>query len=86
MGGRPDLQLLANGDILVPVKEDGAWRVQRVVPDDAEYASWLEAVQRGNREPGLLARGVSFWLAGVLVFFGFVLFLMILSLLLTHAL
>jgi hypothetical protein len=57
-----------------------------VVPDDAEYASWLEAVQRGNREPGLLARGVSFWLAGVLVFFGFVLFLMILSLLLTHAL
>jgi len=68
----PDLQLLGNGDILVPEREHGGdWRVRRVVSDDAEYAKWLAAIQERDRQPGLLERGVSFWFGGNLVFFGF---------------
>jgi hypothetical protein len=71
VGAKPDVQLLANGDILVPVKEDGGtWRMSRVMTDDAEYAGWLCVVQDRDRDPGLLARGMSFWVSAVLVLFG----------------
>jgi hypothetical protein len=67
----PDVQLLANGDILVPVKDDGGgWRITRVTPDEAEYAEWLSVVQQRERGPGTFARAVDFWTAGALVFFG----------------
>ena len=71
MGGRPDAQLLANGDILVPVKDGGAWRMSRVVPDQAEYAEWLCETQERERGPGLLERGVSFWVSAGLVLLAF---------------
>jgi hypothetical protein len=51
----PDIQLLPAGDILVPAKERGQWRVIRVRPADEEYAFWLGAVQRRSR-PGLIRR------------------------------
>jgi hypothetical protein len=71
VGGRPDAQLLANGDILVPLKDGGAWRISRVVPDQAEYADWLCAIQERERGPGLLERGVSFWVSAGLVLLAF---------------
>lgn len=70
---RPDLQLLANGDILFPVKGNGGgWQMSRVHPDDAEYADWLCEVQDQEREPGMLERGLAFWVSGVLLFFGLI--------------
>jgi hypothetical protein len=67
----PDLQLLANGDILVPVEDGaGAWRMSRVAIEDAGYAEWLRIIQERDRDPGLLARGVSFWVSAVLVLCG----------------
>jgi hypothetical protein len=51
----PDIQLLPDGDILVPVKERGQWRMVRVRPADEEYAFWLSAVQWRSR-PGLIRR------------------------------
>ena len=42
MKAAPDVQLLASGDILVPVKDDGGgWRITRVAPEEADYADWL---------------------------------------------
>lgn len=76
----PDPQLLANGDILVPVAVDrGEWKMSRVAVDDDGYAEWLRTIQQRNREPGLLARGVSFWASAGLVFFGFWMFVVILA-------
>ena len=70
-GARPDVQLLANGDILVPVEDEhGQWRMSRVVLDDAEYADWLRVVQDGQRGPGFFAQGVSFWMSAVTVLVG----------------
>ena len=64
----PDPQLLENGDILVPVeRSDDSWGISRVSPEESGYAQWLRLVQERNRRPGLFERGVSFWLAGVLV-------------------
>ncbi len=71
MGAKPDAQLLANGDILVPAAEDGgAWRMSRVTTDDVDYAKWLRFIQDRDRDPGLLARGVSFWASALLVLVG----------------
>jgi hypothetical protein len=70
---RPDLQLLANGDILFPERADGGgWRISRVTPGDVEYADRLCEVQDQDRRPGLLARGVTFWLSAVVVWFGLI--------------
>ena len=78
MGTRPDVQLLANGDILVPVAGDReAWRMSRVTTDDAEYAKWLRFVQDRDRDPGLLARGMSFWASALLVLVGIWAFLVV---------
>ena len=83
---KPDVQLLANGDILVPVKHAGAgWRTSRVTVDDAEYADWLGVVQARDRGPGLIARSVSFCVGGVLVFVAIVAVLIVVSLLIGHA-
>jgi hypothetical protein len=75
----PAPQLLENGDILVPVEraEDG-WGISRVSPEESGYAQWLRLVQERNRTPGLFERGVSFWLAGVLVFLAIPVVVMIL--------
>ncbi len=71
VGAKPDVQLVANGDILVPVADDGVtWRMSRVTTDDPEYAEWLRFVQDRDRDPGLLARGVSFWASALLVLVG----------------
>ena len=48
-------------------KGDDGWRIARVSPEESGYAQWLRLVQERNRGPGLFERGVSFWLAGVLV-------------------
>jgi hypothetical protein len=48
MSDKPDVQLLPNGDILVPVEAEdteSGWRVSRVSPDDDDYADWLRVVQ-----------------------------------------
>jgi hypothetical protein len=84
VGRKPDLQLLANGDILVPEKEANGWRMSRLDPDDATYAQWLRAVQDRDREPGPIERGVSFWLAGVLVLLALTMLVMVLSVLTSH--
>ena len=47
VGAVPDLQLLADGDILVPVREAGAWRVERLQPSDTDYAGWLAESSSG---------------------------------------
>ena len=82
---RPDLQMPADGAILFPVKADGGgWRMSRMHPDDDEYADWLRELQDEQRGPGLLERGVKFWLAGVLLFLGAIGGAMLIALL-THA-
>ncbi len=79
----PEVQLLADGDILVPVEDSGGkWRMSRVGVDDDAYAEWLRTIQERDRDPGLLARGVSFWVSAVLVFFGFWSFVVITALVL----
>jgi hypothetical protein len=68
MAARPDPQLLANGDILVPAKaDDGHWRMVRIGLDDATYAEWLRVIQQQSRGPGLFTRGVAFWVSAALV-------------------
>lgn len=68
---RPEVQLLANGDILVPEKgPTGDWSISRFTPDQTCYADWLAFVQERDRGPRLLTRGLSFWLTGVLVVVG----------------
>ena len=69
---RPDAQLLGNGDILVPVEDDGGgWRMSRLTSDDADYAATLAAIQERDRRPGVLERGLGFWGAGLLLLVGF---------------
>ncbi len=85
VGAKPDVQLLANGDILVPVKDgDGGWQMSRVAPEESDYAGWLKVVQRRDRGPGPLARSLSFWIAAVIVFLGIVVILIVISLLVSH--
>ena len=64
---KPDLELLANGDILVPVEAAGGdWTVSRLTLDDPEYAQWLAIVQ-GRRSGSAFSRAVGFWSAGAFV-------------------
>ena len=78
---RPEVQLLANGDILVPEQgTTGNWSMSRFTPNQTGYADWLAFVQKRDRSPSLLTRGLSFWLTGVLVvglFFGVALLLLV---------
>jgi hypothetical protein len=79
---KPEVQLLANGDILVPERAAaGGWSISRFTPEQEGYADWLTVVQQRARQPGLLARGVSFWLTGVLVVVGLFFAIALLSLL-----
>ena len=85
MGAKPDLQLLANGDILIPEKDEvGAWRVARVVPDDASYAGWLRAVQDRNRDKGVVERAMSFGLAAAIAVSVFIVVMIFIALLASH--
>jgi hypothetical protein len=78
VGAKPDVQLLASGDILLPVSEEsGAWRMSRITTDDVEYAEWLSYVQDRDRNPGLLARGISFRVSALLVLVGIWVFLIV---------
>lgn len=83
MAATPEVQLLANGDILVPVKAEGegGWRISRVTLDDAEYAEWLGFVQQRDRRPGLLAKGIAFWASAALLVIGFWVFVIVIALL-----
>jgi len=56
----------------VPREDDATasgWRVTRVTIEDDDYARWLAFVQRRGRDPGAFSRGLSFWGAGVTMFF-----------------
>lgn len=67
----PEVELLANGDLLVPVAADnGDWRIARLAPETPGYAGWLTFVQQRDRTPGLFARGVGFWTAAIVVLVG----------------
>ena len=81
MAAKPEAQLLANGDILVPAKdgEDG-WRMSRVTVDEAEYAEWLGVIQERDRKPGLLAKGVAFWASAAVVLVGFWVLIIVIAL------
>ena len=55
---RPDLQMLADGDILFPVRSDGgAWRMARVSPDDDAYAAWMRELRTISAVPGRSSGG-----------------------------
>ena len=70
-GDDPEVELLANGDLLVPVAAaNGAWKITRLAPDAPGYARWLSFVQKRDRGPGVLARGIGFWSAAILVLVG----------------
>ena len=56
MSDKPEVQLLPNGDILVPVEaedSESGWRVSRVSPDDDDYADWLSVAQNAQSADGL---------------------------------
>jgi len=67
------------------MENNGAWSMSRLAPDDADYVGWLCLIQKRDRDPGLLARGVSFWVSAVIVFFGFWSFIAVAALI-AHAL
>ncbi len=78
----PEVELLANGDLLVPVAADGGgWRITRLAPEAPGYAGWLSFVQQRDRGPGIFARGVGFWSAAIIVlvgtWFGFLFFVLL---------
>lgn len=66
----PEVELLANGDLLVPVASNGGWRITRLAPETPGYAGWLSFVQQRDRSPGIFARGVGFWTAAIVVLVG----------------
>jgi hypothetical protein len=44
--GAIEPELLGNGDILVPVSEDGGMKMVRLEPGEDEHAEWLGYLQR----------------------------------------
>jgi hypothetical protein len=48
VGDGPRPQLLANGDILVPITDDGRTRMVRLEPGEEEHAEWFGYIQTGR--------------------------------------
>ncbi len=79
MTRRPDVELLGNGDILVPgTGADGSAQMSRVTPDDPEYAGLLADVQQ-SRRASVLPRIIGFSIAAPFVWFGFVLVVLLIA-------
>ena len=79
MSLEPEIQLLPNGDILAPVQEGGEWHVQRVAPEDHEYADWLAIVQAKNKRSSPFERVRRFLLAAAIVAFFFIVLLAVIT-------
>jgi hypothetical protein len=66
---RPAPELLEDGSILVPLKDDGqaSYRMVKLAPGEAEHAEWLALIQRERGRPATTSSrtttggGFAFW-------------------------
>lgn len=75
---RPEPELLEDGSILVPLKDDGeaSYKMVKLAPGEAEHAEWLALIQRERGGPATTATrttaggGFAFWEGQTFVGFG----------------